>query len=153
MKTIHGDVGLRKPLKKRPNSVTILALYVFIIATINLIRIAQVVRQWHFLTAVLSYIPVYQLVTGIIWGLYGLALFWGIWRGWRKTPIFVITGAIFYSIYLWIDRLAITASSFDSNWLFMLIINILILTFIIWSLTRRNTKTFFGEANDTRSQD
>lgn len=138
---------------KRPKSVTLLAFFVLIIAMINLIRIVQVIKQWQFLTIVLSHAPIYQLLSGIAWFLCGSALFWSIWRGRSDAPLFITLGGGFYSIYYWIDRFALSATPFDSNWLFILIINGLILIVIIWSLTRRNTKTFFGEAYDTGSQD
>ena len=138
--------------QKRPKSVTFIAFLVFIIATINLIRIVQVIKQWQFLSAVLSHAPIYQLLSGMLWFICGSALVWSIWRGRRNTPLFIILGGVVYSIHYWIDRFAISTTPFDSNWLFILIINGLILTVIIWSLTRRNTKTFFGEAYDTGSQ-
>ncbi len=138
---------------KRPKSVTVLALFVLLIALINLIRMVQVIVQWQFLTDVFSYAPVYPLLSGMVWSFLGFVLFWRIWRGGRKTPILITIVSIFYSIYYWVDHFAISPTPFDSNWLFILIINGLILTYIIWLLTRKNTKAFFGEAYDPGTQD
>jgi len=138
---------------KRPKSITLIAVIAFMFAMLNLIRAVQAIKQWQFLTTVLSYAPVYQLLSGMVWFLCGLALFWNIWRGKAKTPLFIILGGVLYSIYYWIDRFAISSTPFDSNWLFILVINGLFLIFIGWSLTRKNTQTFFGVAYDTRSQD
>lgn len=137
---------------KRPKSITFLAIFVLIIAAINLIRIVQVIKQWHFLTVVLSFPPVYQLISGIVWFVCGLIISLSLWYGRRNTPIFVILGGLFYSIYYWIDRFAISATPFDSNWLFLMIINGLIWIIIVWSLTREDAKNYFGAAYDTGSQ-
>ncbi len=138
---------------KRPKCITIIALIMLIFTTINLIRVIQVMAQWQFLSTVLSHAPVYQLITGMVWFLGGLTLLVNIWYGKRNTPFFIMVGVVLYSIYYWIDRFAISSTPFDSNWLFMLIINGVLLIYIVWSLTRNNTKTYFGEAYDTGSQD
>jgi hypothetical protein len=151
--TFQGDVGVSKPMKRRPNSVTVLALFILFIAFLNLIRIIQAIVQWQFLTGVLSYTPVYPLLSGIVWSILGLTLFLGAWRGWRKSPIFITLGGVFYSIYYWIDHFALSTTPFDSNWLFILIINGLIMITIVWFLTRGNTKAYFGEAHDPGTQD
>jgi hypothetical protein len=142
------DVRVRKPMVSRPKSITVLALFSLIIAFINLMRVIQVIIQWQFLSAVLSYAPLYQLLSGVVWSFCGLALFWGAWRGTRKTPVFIMLGGVSYSVYYWIDHFAISTTPFDSNWLFILIINGLILITIVWLLKRKDIKAFFGEAYD-----
>jgi hypothetical protein len=153
VKQFHGDMGVRKPFIRRPKSVTVLAFFVFFITIFNLVRIIQVIKQWSFLSEVLSYPPVYPLLSGVFWGFSGIALFWSIWQGWQKTPIITMIGVFLYSIYYWIDHFAISATPFDSNWLFILIINGLILIIILWILTRKNTQAFFGEAYVSGTQD
>lgn len=137
---------------KRPTIVTFLSFVVCLIALVNLTRIIQAISQWPFLTAVFTHAPVYQLVSGCVWVLCSLMLFWSMWFRWRKTPLFIMISSILYSVYFWIDRFVLSATPFDSNWLFILIINGLVLAIIGWSLTRRNTQAFFGEAYGTRTQ-
>jgi len=143
----------RKSPQKRAKSITFLALVVLIIAIINLVRMVQVIKQWHFLTTVLSYPPYYLLFTGMIWGICSIYLFFSLWFGWRNTPLLMIGGTILYSIYIWIDRLVFSAAPFDSNWLFILIINGLFLIYIVWTFRRENIKAYFGAAYDERSKD
>lgn len=137
---------------KRPKCITIIALMVLVFTAINLIRIIQVIAQWQFLSTVLSHAPVYQLISGMVWFLGGLTILINIWRGKRSAPLLIMVGGVLYSIYYWVDRFAISSTPFDSNWLFILIINGVLLIYIIWSLTHKNTKSFFGEAYDTGSQ-
>lgn len=145
-------MGEKKIKKQRPKTITVLALIVITITIENMARAVLTISQWQFLTTILSYPPYYQLLTGLFWGIFGVFLFCSLWFGWQKTPILMIIGGIFYSIYIWFDRLFFSEAPFDSNWLFVLIINGLCLSFIVWSFRQNNTKAYFGAAYDNRSQ-
>ena len=59
--------------------------------------------------------PPYLAASGLVWGVAGLVLAWGLWRGytlaWRFTLIFA--GA--YTLYYWIDRLWVSNSGIPAN--------------------------------------
>lgn len=134
--------------KSRPFSVTLLILGVLIMAAINLLGFAQAILNWEFYSSILP-IPIeYLALSGLIWGLAGLPLIWGLWFGrpWaiRYTLFFVLT----YTLYYWLDRLLLTANAGGANWLFAVITNLLLILIIIWILFRPRAKAFFGETND-----
>jgi hypothetical protein len=74
----------------RPLSVTLLACAVLIVAAFNLARFFQAVWQWSFLVQVLPFSPVYLAMSGLVWGIAGVALGFGMWRGcrWARSAFF-----------------------------------------------------------------
>ena len=138
----------------RPTNVTILALGVLLIASLNLIRLVQSLLLWNFLVEIFpSYghyplIPIYLALTGLLWGSTGLILTWGLWRGSRWVSLSTCLAALVYSIYYWIDRLWISASHGQSNWHFSAGLNIFCLCYVLWTLFYSKARLFFGDLHE-----
>lgn len=132
----------------RPRGVTILALGVLIIAGINLLKLRQALVDWDFLRELLPISPLYLALNGLVWGFLGLALTWGLWRGQGWAPGLTRLAALLYSLYYWTDRLVLSASPANRNWPFMAVVNLSVFIMILWILSRRKTKAYFGVLHD-----
>jgi hypothetical protein len=125
---------------RRPTRVILLALIVLAVATWNGLRLGDAIFFWKTLEAYNSH-PLYISISGGIWLISGLFLFWGIWMrkayGWMATLI----GTITYSAWYWFDRLFLQES--HANWPFVLILNIIFLLLILLILFSNKTRRFF----------
>jgi hypothetical protein len=134
--------------RRRPLSVTILAIGVLIFAGINLTRFVVSIQQHEYLASLLPISPYYLTISGLVWLVIGLILVWGIWSGRRWAVPATLAGALAYSLYYWVDRLLLAADKPGYNWLFSAAANLLLLGMVYWALKNRKAKLFFGELND-----
>ncbi len=86
--------------RKRPLSVTLLALFVLTIACVNLVRWIQALKQWSFLASLPGVSPFYIFITGLVWALAGLSIFTGLWLGLRWAPAGTRIVILLYSLYI-----------------------------------------------------
>ena len=140
---------------RRPFSVTLLVIGVLSLTSLHLARFYLALRQWQFILASPAEIsPLYLAVSGLIWGLAGLPLAWGLWRGQRWARKTLIGFGSIYAVYYWVERiLLVRKPAANSNWPFMLGLTIVLLLFTIWTLTRPRARAFFGEVHAERPQD
>ena len=129
----------------RPFSVTIIIWLVLIIAVSNLIRLARTICQWDFLLGLIDIHPVYLIITGLVWGIFGLVLVWGLVKAHRWSYSMVRWGAVLYIIYIWVDRLFISSPTIRStNNLFVSIVSMLVLAWVVWVFSRHDVKLYYG---------
>ena len=129
----------------RPMGVTLLAFGVLIITGINCIRLWQAIHQWQFIGELIPALPYYQALSGLFWSLAGFPLTWGLWRGSPWAAGWVRWAALAYTVYIWLDRLILRKGLELTNLPFALAVNILILIFMIWILSRTKVHTFFQQ--------
>lgn len=115
------------------------------IAGINLYRCAEALLQWRFLANLLPTLPIYQMLSGAFWGLAGIPIVWGLWRGARWAARLTPYVAIAYTIYAWIDRLALRTGLQEYDLPFTVGTTILVLASTFWILSRPKVKSFFRE--------
>ncbi len=96
---------------KRPLCVSLLAFVVLIFTSLHLVRFVQVLSLWDFLSQLLEVSPIYLAGVGLFWGLVGLVLLWGLWRGSPFAPRATRLAALVYAMYYWIDRVWFVKSS------------------------------------------
>jgi len=132
----------------RPWSVTLLALVVLSIATLNLVRCWQAFAQWSFLSEILPISPLYLALSGLFWGIMGLPLFWGMWKGIQWAHRIAQYAALAYSVYYWVDRLLVKADVANENLPFTIVANLLIVGLIVWNFARKNVVSYFGVPHD-----
>jgi hypothetical protein len=144
---------MKQPRKRRPFGVTLFSLLVLSFAVLNLLRLIQTIQKWDLLTVLLPFSPIYLLLSGLLWTVVGFPLAWGIWRGWRLAYLLSPVVLIVFSLYLWADRLLLSVypERLD-NWPFAAVLNILILAWSFWVLTRPKAKIFFGEKNESKPE-
>ena len=130
----------------RPFSVTVVAVVVLYVAATNLLRAVQSALNWDVLVGLLTFSPAYLTVSGLAWGISGAWLVWGLWRGraWaRRASVFFFLA---YSIYFWIDRLLLPGSAIrNNNWAFQVCSQIVVLSYLVWIMSRKRTRQYFGE--------
>jgi hypothetical protein len=129
---------------RRPRLVTFLSLVVLYVAADGWVRFVQALRNWEFLRGFIEYLPAYLAVSGLMWGIAGLPLAWGLWRGSAWAPRYTELAAILFSVYYWSDRLFLSGSpDRNLNWPFALGMNLVILVLFTWILARRNSSAYF----------
>jgi hypothetical protein len=127
---------------KRPFSVTILLWLVLSLTAWSGLRLVTAILWWGTLREfTTSPGPAYIAVSGAVWLLTGIGLFWGMWRAkaWIRTAL-LGTGAGF-AIWYWCDRLLLQAPR--ANWPFSLAATILLLILLSVCVFLPRTKTFF----------
>lgn len=140
----------------RPTGVTLLALGVLSIAGLNLVRFILTITRWQFLNNLPGLSPLYLALSGLIWSLVGIPLFWSLWRGLSWAPRLLEAVMLTYAAYYWLDRIFLedhivsgTQGSLGAflplNWPFTITITALIMVITVWILSRQRTKDFFGE--------
>ena len=130
---------------KRPFSVTLLVWAVFSFTVLNWLRLYEVLRLWRFLITLEPAPPVFYLAfTGLIWGAVGSVLIWGLFLGRTWAPRLVQIAAIVYTLSYWADRIFLAdPSAIATRWPFVLSLNIFLLVYIFWVLSRPKTQQFF----------
>ena len=136
--------------RRRPRSVTFLAIGVLSLTGVFITRFVQTVTQWDFLSALpLSVSPLYLAVTGFVFGGVGLAISFGLWFGKRYARRGLQIALPVFVVYDWIDLIFLVESPGGrANIPFRLGITIVLAVIIFWILSRQGAKTFFGEVND-----
>ena len=131
---------------KRPLSVTLLALGVLILTGAYITRFVLAIKQWAFLnTLPLTVPPLYLALSGLFWGVVGLPLCLGLWRGWRWSAKALRWVAPLYAAYIWLDRLLLVSSPAGRvNHPFRLGATLVLLALLYWILSRQKAKHFFG---------
>jgi len=133
----------------RPISVTLLVALVLTIGVLNVLRAVQTVKQWEFLGELLPLSPIYFVISGLVWGLLGLVLAWGLFFGGGWAPRLLRVTSLFYMIYIWLDRLVLRdPSSRNPGSMFFAVLSILIMVIIFWILSRQNVRAYFGETHE-----
>ena len=135
---------LRAP--KRPFGVTLLSLGVLIIAVLNLTRLLSAIRFWLFLQEILPISGLYLVGTGLIWAVFGLPLFWGLWHGLTWAPGFSRIAAFAYLIYYWLDRLLLANHpGREANLPFAMGASLVGIGLLYWILSWRKARVFFSK--------
>jgi hypothetical protein len=148
----------------RPFSVTLLALGVIIISALNLARFMLALRYWDYLDRLTTVSPWYLALSGLVWGLAGLPLAWGLL--WRKawSPGLMRAMALTYATYYWLDQVFLQDHPLNNaqggarllllpgNWPFEAGLTVLLLAFTAWSLKRKSAQVYFGEVNEHRPE-
>lgn len=133
----------------RPFAVTVLAVLVLIMTSVNLIRFVEALVQWPFLTSLPRVLPAYLAGSGLFWSLLGLPLTWGLWRGHPIAPKAARIVVLAYILYYWLDRAFMESAGANFvNWPFSAALTIVLSVSIFWVLARPNSKAYFGEFND-----
>lgn len=134
--------------RQRPGSVTLIALGVLTIATTHLARFIMALSQWQFLEDILPLSPAVLAATGLFWTLVMAPLSWQVWRGARRARLTALVVALLYTAYYWFDRLGLGSGEALTNWPFAATVNLLVLGWLAWTLTRQKVKAYFGETHE-----
>jgi hypothetical protein len=129
---------------RRPLSVTLLALGVLSLTTLNAARLYTALAAWPWLA---QYAPIpgplYLALTGLAWTLAGLALYLGLWLGWERGRQAAFLLSLVYAAYYWLDRLLLQTDPARPNWLFAVLFTVLGLAYTYLALHRPKARRYF----------
>ncbi len=132
-------------LPTRPFGVTLLALGVLTIASLNLARLLLAIREWAFIAEFPRGSPFYLAFTGLVWTVAGLSLAFGLWRGRRWALRLAWIAIPAFALYYWLDRLLMANRAVSlTNWPFAAVLTGLLLGFAVLTLARRKNREFFS---------
>lgn len=135
--------------RKRPFSVTLLAVMVLTITIVHLVRFINALTMWSFLSTLPGKPPLYLALTGLIGSFAGIAIFWGLWTGKPNTPLATRIMTAVYLGYQWLEQfLAVRAGNEFKNWPFVTIATLIVLLFVLWTLSHSAAKVYFGEMHE-----
>jgi hypothetical protein len=102
-------------------------------------------RQWSFLESLSPAPPlVYLAISGLVWGVVGALLVWGLLLGRSWAPRLTQISAPLYATFYWLDRLLIAdRSAIYSRWPFAVGLTVLLLIFTFWVLSRPKVQHFY----------
>jgi hypothetical protein len=128
--------------RRRPITVTILAILVLIIATTNLIRFWAAIQNWETLVSIGVTRHISHNWAGL--GLTGCWLVWVVWQGRPgcKKAIIVFSGL--YLLYFWLDRLVFQNHIPLQNTPFIAGIGILVVFYMVFTLLLPSNQEFFS---------
>jgi len=132
---------------KRPKSVTWLAVAVLMLTGIQLIRFAIAIRNWDYLLSQrLPVSPLFFAISGMIWGLVGLGICWGLWRGTGWAVRYTQLAVIGFAIYYWADKLFLMIDPLrNTSFPFAIGMTLILLATTLWIISRPKAQLFFGE--------
>ena len=129
---------------KFPFRVTLLLCLVLIFTAWNILRVWTALSWQATLNEFNIQPTVWVLViSGIFWALAGLILIWGIWQKKIWSVKMLLGAAAGYSVWYWSERLI--WQNPHPNWLFTVIVNLVLMTFIIFT-----TKSLTREAHERK---
>jgi hypothetical protein len=139
---------------KRPWPVTLLAVLGLTLVAIHLTRFAAALHQWDYLSSLpLSTSPAYLAATGFFWGLVGIPVVYGLWRGPSWAPNVTVGFGLFYSLHFWLEQGFIMINPYrKTNWSFLAYFTIVCLAFMFITLSHPKVRKYFGEKNERQPQ-
>ncbi len=131
-------------MKKRPSSVTILSWLVLCFSAWNFVRFGAALFFWQTLKEYhLMVDPAYVAGMGLLWGLSGLPLAWGLRQGKAWARVACLCAAAGYASWYWIDRLALQLPR--PNWPFALAVTVILLLLCLVIMIWPNTRQWFKD--------
>jgi hypothetical protein len=133
----------------RPFSLKLLASSELILASWNVLRLAQGIIAWKSLqTYDLSIGPWYICMSSGIWIIISLVVCWGLWfeKTWAWWVTFIIV--LGYAFWYWFDRLIFQHP--HSNWPFSLVATFLLIAILIILLLSPGSRRIFLKGTNER---
>jgi uncharacterized membrane protein len=136
--------------RKRPFSVTLLAVLVLSITIVHLVRFINTLTLWNFLTDLPGKSPTYLVLSGLAGFIAGALLFWGLWTGRARAPLAAAILTVIYLSLQWIEQIiSIRAGNEFENWPFMVGMTLIVLIFVFWTLLHAGSKAYFAEMHES----
>ena len=140
--------------RKRPTSVTLLAVLVLSITIVHLVGFINTLTLWNFLTALPGKSPIYLALTGLLGFIAGAAIFWGLWTGKPWTPLATRILTVLYLGLQWAEQIIVVRAGNEfKNWPFWVGMTLIGLIFVFWTLSHASSKAYFGEMHESSEKD
>ncbi len=132
---------------KTPFFVTIVFIGVLITGSVHLVGSIESVRQWATLQELVGNIALYILVSNLLLLLAALGVLIGFWSRSKKARWFLLGYYILFLAFYWLDRLAFFQNKDFTRLPFGIGFQLLIGLFIVFGISRKSVKAYFGEIN------
>jgi hypothetical protein len=129
----------RLPNTRRGIWLSALVVIFLLLAAAGWLRTQQTLAQWNLLAAWGIWPgPLYNALSGAVWGVVGLPAAWGLWFRKRWADRLTWIAAWFYPVAFWLDRLFIARSpEARTGWPFWLAVTLLWLGYVFAVLRSR----------------
>lgn len=93
----------------------------------------------------------YLLLAGLIWGLLGLPVLWGLLTRVHWTPLALQIAAVLYPALYWLERLLLWQDpNARRNWPLMLLLTITWAGLVVWGLRSARNRDFFTHLHNPK---
>ncbi len=127
--------GIEAPAnnRKRPATLKLLCAAVLVFSIISTLRFVSAISNWTFLQQVgPDVLPLYQAIRGLTWAVVGFSSLIGLWYHKLWAYWLTLLGTLLCAFWYWFDRLFLAGSgSANNNWLFALVITLLVLAIFL----------------------
>ncbi|MGB2962718.1 MAG: hypothetical protein WBB69_01895 [Anaerolineales bacterium] len=132
--------------QKRPWTITGLCVLVILISLYHFFGFIQVLLNQQILeTLPLNVSPLYLAGNGLVWGVVGLILVWGLWKGYYWAWKAGLVLPLCFAVLFWIDLIWLAEPDrLQSRWLINLELTILGLSSVFISLALPSSRIFFS---------
>ena len=134
-----------KHMRSRPKTITLISFMFFLFSLFNMLKLSQAIFQWKTLISFqISISPLYLVVTGLVWSVFGLFVSWSLWtrKSWGRKSTLVIV--MFYTIIFWVDLIWIAEPTvLQTRWLVNLCLTIIGLPTVYLSLYSKLSQDYF----------
>ncbi|MBN2045753.1 MAG: hypothetical protein JW757_12075 [Anaerolineales bacterium] len=131
---------------KRPWLVLLLFVLTLVFTISGLARVWNGIQYFNFLDELpIPVSPWYLVISGVIWGSFGLVTAVLVWWGSNLARRMMISGTIVYSVFYWLEQLFLMSSPLrKSNWPFLTLVTLTIGSIVILSFRHPRVREFFG---------
>jgi hypothetical protein len=133
----------RRP--KRPFPLKLIMIVFALWTLLGWLRFGRAIAEGELIKSLLSPgLYGYLLLAGLVWGLLGPPVLWGIyWRtGW--APLLVKVAAVFYPGLYWFERTLLWQdTSAQRNWPLMLLLTAAWFGLVVWGLHAARARAYF----------
>ena len=139
-----------QPIKRRrPFALTVILWVYLLWILLGWLRFAAALQGGGFMRDLLSPgLNLYLITAGLIWGMAGLPVVWGLITRTYWTPALIRITAILYPGLYWFERLFLWQDPEASrNWPFMLLLTVLWLGLTFGALQLKGVQNYFKKKN------
>ena len=143
----HADIPMNRV--KRPFPVTCLIALVLTLTVTQLLRAWAALSAFNFYSEMLELSPAYFVLSGLTWGVLGIWLAGGLWRGAAWAPRAARLGLVAFAVIGWLDRLLLQAQGPQTiSWAFQLAVTTILLITVFAALALPQAQVFYGEHDE-----
>lgn len=135
---------------KRPWLLFFLVISFVFFTGFQFIRFGQALTLWSFLSSLpLEVSPLYQALTGLVWGVCGALAVWLLWLGKPKGRPYARILTVTYAVYYWFEQLVLMESPLRSiRWPFNAGATVLLILWVFSVLQHPSVNKYFGEHHE-----
>lgn len=144
---------MTQPIKRRRPFLLTIMLWMYLLwILLGWLRFAGAIRNQDLILSLASPgLRIYLLAAGLIWGLAGLPVVWGMVTRSSWTPLLILITSVLYPGVYWFERLFLWQDpDAGRNWPFMLLLTLLWLGLAFGALRLKQVRQYFKDDHRER---